>query len=146
MTTSVKTCFKCEIEKPITSFYKHPEMADGRLNKCKSCAKVDVSENYHKRRDYYRAYDLKRAQRPERKAKQREYGRAQREHSPEKWVARYTLGNAVRDGRVIRPDVCSKCGGNETRIEAHHHDYSKPLDVEWLCFACHRAEHGQEAA
>jgi hypothetical protein len=38
---------------------------------------------------------------------------------------------------------CEKCGYHKS--QAHHHDYSKPLDVNWLCFACHRKEHGCEA-
>ena len=43
-----KICFKCGRELPITEFYKHPRMADGHLNKCKSCTKKDVHENYEK--------------------------------------------------------------------------------------------------
>lgn len=47
---------------------------------------------------------------------------------------------AIRKGQLVRPSVCSRCGGSN-RIEAHHADYSKPLDVEWLCRRCHNRHH-----
>ena len=39
-----KTCFKCNSEKPLTEYYKHKEMYDGHLNKCKDCTKKDARE------------------------------------------------------------------------------------------------------
>lgn len=56
---------------------------------------------------------------------------------------------AVARGRLIRPDDCEACGyvGRATRdIHAHHDDYSKPLDVRWLCSSCHKRHHFAERA
>lgn len=139
----VKTCFKCGQEKPIDGFYKHPQMADGRLNKCKECTKVDVSEHYKANRIKYAAYEKKRFKDPNRKEKVAVYQRTQRKKHPIKNIARRAVKRAVDSGKIIKPLCCTSCG-SQGRIEAHHHDYSKPLDVQWLCFACHRIYgHGQ---
>lgn len=56
----MKTCFKCGIKKGLEEFYKHPDMPDGRVNKCKECNKKDVRENFAKKREYYNNYDKER--------------------------------------------------------------------------------------
>lgn len=58
--------------------------------------------------------------------------------------AHWAVHNAVVRGLLERPDDCEKCGyvGRVTRdIHAHHDDYSKPLDVRWLCSSCHGRHH-----
>lgn len=44
----------------------------------------------------------------------------------------------VNTGRIIRSDICEKCGKKNCVIEAAHYDYDRPLDVRWLCRSCHR--------
>ena len=60
---------------------------------------------------------------------------------PEKIKARELLKTEVRSGRMKKPDQCQICSGKPSRIEAHHHDYNKPLEVVWLCAPCHRKVH-----
>jgi hypothetical protein len=56
--------------------------------------------------------------------------------------ARWTLRNAVRDGVVKKSSVCKQCGRDDVgRIEGHHSDYTKPLEILWLCSLCHGKEH-----
>ena len=43
---AAKICFKCNIKKPLSQFYKHKEMKDGHVNKCKECNLKDVKGNY----------------------------------------------------------------------------------------------------
>lgn len=47
---------------------------------------------------------------------------------------------AVQSGRLIRPASCERCG-QSAKVEGHHEDYNKPLEVNWLCRACHTAIH-----
>lgn len=58
----------------------------------------------------------------------------------EKYKARTQLGYAIRTGKIVRPNFCEKCG-RKTTPQGHHHDYSKPLEVQWLCQKCHAKVH-----
>ena len=46
----------------------------------------------------------------------------------------------IKKGVIIRPEKCSICS-RKGKIEAHHDDYSKPLDIRWLCKSCHKKLH-----
>lgn len=49
----------------------------------------------------------------------------------------YSIYNsAIRSGKLVRPDACSDCG-KKCVPHGHHHDYSLPLTVTWLCPMCH---------
>ena len=63
---------------------------------------------------------------------------------PEKFKARSMLNNAVISGKMIKPVACDSCSRLSTRIEGHHPDYAKPLEVIWLCNSCHVQEHKNE--
>ena len=140
----MKKCFKCLEEKPLDEFYPHPKMADGRLNKCKRCTRKDVSGRYAATRKERAAYDRERNRTEDRKRQRSESQKRYAERNPDKKKARSMVGNAIRDGRLERKPCCL-CGAEKS--QAHHHDYSKPLDVRWLCFKCHREEeHGQTVA
>ena len=60
-----------------------------------------------------------------------------------KTKARAILNNAVRDGRIIKPIIC-ECCNEDKRLTGHHEDYSKPLEVKWLCYECHAKEHSND--
>lgn len=57
--------------------------------------------------------------------------------NPEKKRAHAAVAAAVKRGALSRPSCCEQCGLGSPRIEGHHPDYSKPLEVVWLCLDCH---------
>lgn len=61
-----------------------------------------------------------------------------RDENPEKRRAQQTVAKAIRKGELVR-QPCEEgpegCGPG--KVHAHHDDYSKPLDVRWLCARHH---------
>jgi len=112
-------------------------MGDGHLGKCKDCARDDVAEHRIKNIGRIRQYDRERSALPHRIELRERVTEAWRRRHPERARAHRALRWAVRSGRITRAVACQRCGSTPNRIEAHHWDYSKPLDVEWLCKPCH---------
>jgi hypothetical protein len=142
----MKVCIRCYEKKPLAEYYRHPRMADGHLNKCKGCCKV-YARHSHRANSGDTGWVEK-----ERARGRDKYHRLYAPTDPLLFVtqdapegikarARTALRNAVRDGKVKRPNECERCGGAGGRIHGHHADYFKPLDVEWLCVGCHSAAH-----
>jgi len=138
--TVAKVCFKCKQEKPLSKFYKHKMMADGHLNKCKECTKIDVRKHRIINIDKIREYDRARGSSKERIARNVVRQRAYRENNREKYIARERAGRALEKG-IIKRSPCEVCGIDK-RIEMHHEDYSKPLEVVFLCSLHHKRVHG----
>jgi hypothetical protein len=122
-------------------------MRDGRLNRCKACVKTRV-KNYAKANpEKVRRLGREKRRRPKyrRMDKQwhRDHPEARKKHkqkwleeNPEKRKAENAVSNALRDGKLKRPRLCEGCG-RRRKLQAHHPDYSKPLEVQWLCYKCH---------
>ena len=115
-------------------------MTDGHVNKCKECNKADVRKNRLDNLEYYRSYDIKRSKKPKRIKAIAKTSRNWAKRFPQKRMAINAVNNAVRDGRLNKPDSCDRCS-KQKRLHGHHDDYSKPLDVMWLCVPCHHARH-----
>lgn len=57
---------------------------------------------------------------------------------PDRARAQTAVADAIRTGRLV-PGPCEACGA--VKAQAHHDDYGKPLEVRWLCAACHARWH-----
>jgi hypothetical protein len=61
------------------------------------------------------------------------------EKHQDKQNARATLRSAVKSGIVQKPKHCERC--TVKKIDGHHDDYFKPLEVRWLCRSHHADVH-----
>lgn len=50
------------------------------------------------------------------------------------------LSRAVMEKKIIKPEHCQLCGKNKP-LDGHHNDYTKPLQIVWVCRLCHRKIH-----
>ena len=155
----MKTCCICKAEKPLDQYYKKAASRDGLMAACKACHLVRHRRSVAKKPEHYRAtaaawkkenpMRIARCDRDWRAAnrdKLREIRRARAyrdRHNPAtrpKVLARQRVKAAIRRGKLERRP-CEKCGATD-RVHAHHPDYARPMDVVWLCHACHIIEHG----
>jgi ribosomal protein S27AE len=134
----MKECFKCKTVKPLSDFYKHSQMADGHVNKCKECNKNDVTAHRNKNLEKVREYDRARGKESKRLKAATEITRAWRAEDARRNVAHSAVARAIRNGTLVR-QPCVRCA--ETKSLAHHEDYDHPLVVMWLCQACHKQRH-----
>ncbi len=137
MESNVKTCSKCKEEKPIESFNKEKSKLDGRASRCREKNKekllaygrsdevVAMQSEYHKA---YRQTD-----------RFKEIQDSSRRRNLQEYNSRAKVNYALSTGKLTR-QPCEVCGTTE-HIHAHHHDYSKPLEVAWLCITHHKALH-----
>jgi hypothetical protein len=131
----MKKCFKCELVKPLSEYYKHSQMKDGHVNKCKACNKKDVATHRENNLDKIRAYDRARGNRQD-----SDYIKEYRLLYPNKYKAHTLVGNAVRGKKLFRKP-CEVCGQENT--VGHHDDYLEPLNVRWMCQAHHKQWHAK---
>lgn len=150
-TGMTRTCKICGASSETAEFYK------GVNSRCKECHKKEVRKNREERSEQYRQYEKMRYKRDPQRAEMNKawaktaHGKASHAASvnrrnllnPQKRAANALVASAVRDGRLIKPNECSRCGDIPRRrdLHAHHHDYALPLDVEWICVKCHGVEH-----
>ena len=134
----VKVCRKCGIEKDSSSFSLNHKMPSGRRHSCKGCEKAAEKARRNNKAEEIRAYDRERSKTPARIKHNTENTRKFRSKNPEKYSAHIAVANAIKSGKLVK-QPCSVCGNEKS--EAHHEDYSKPLDVWWLCSQHHKDRH-----
>lgn len=139
-------CTKCKQEKPVEDFYKDRASKDGWQSYCKVCKQAYKQTDKSKKaqRRYDQSDKRKEAKHHYRQTEQGKKAtnkavRKYRKKHPLTAIAHYKLNNSIRDGKLIR-DPCEVCGSTD-RIHGHHDDYSKHLDVNWLCRKHHMRRH-----
>lgn len=120
-----KRCPRCDTVRPIDAFGSRVVRGTRYPSPyCRDC-------RCHYERDQYRTS-------PAHRAKIAARDRALRARYPEHFAARRAVQSALGSGRLTR-QPCEVGTGCRGKVQAHHDDYTRPLDVRWLCQGHHRA-------
>ena len=140
MSSRSRACKTCRVTKTLTDFY----FQEGRYRLiCKKChiAKSEGQRDQVKKALWHaaRALTVKRVRKSSAEDRVRRRASTKRwsAENPDRRKAHSMVQAALNRGDLVRPWNCAKCRATG-RIEASHTDYTKPLEVEWLCVPCHR--------
>lgn len=149
----MKSCRMCNEEKPLFEFYKNSQMKDGHINNCKACHNKRSIGWTKANKERVNANNRERAKREDVKEKRKKIYTSDVNREKQRLaVQRYRLRKpfvdiahrairfALEKKEISRPSNCSACDATG-KIEAHHDDYSKPMQIRWLCKGCHETWH-----
>lgn len=168
MENEIKQCRKCLVNKRLEDFRKDPKYKSGYTARCIECCRK--SERDYEKRNREKRVQKHREWRDSNRDKINAKNRDRWNNDPEwrarkdkykgmykEWRAKYSsdykklnrekcnareqLRYWFAKGVIIRPEKCEMCESSDYRIEAHHFDYSKPLEVNWFCQKCHLKLH-----
>ena len=143
----MKSCSRCGVDKPLSEFYANSASGDGFTSACKVCMSADQKAR-RERLNASRPPDWKK-----KTADMTAYLKEWKKANPgymtkymKDWYAKnkdrmsvkQKVKYALKTGKLVKTP-CHVCG--ELEVEGHHPDYSRPLDVVWLCKAHHREVH-----
>lgn len=123
------TCVKCGETKESVEFSPRKDGATGFNRQCRKC-RIYIPVRKEDRTE-------------EQNEKLKKAWRKRNDKKTDEVKARALLRNAVRNGDMTKPLICESCGSRGL-MHGHHDDYSKPLDVKWLCKTCHVDIHKQK--
>ena len=136
-----KYCPHCEDTKPADEFANNRRNPDGKAGWCKTCTYPGVRKYQREHPDKAAEYDRRWYE--DNKDVKAASARRRRARNPERHRmmerARGMVERAVEAGKIIKSERCEECN-RKAKLIGHHPDYSKPLEVKWVCFRCHPEE------
>lgn len=130
----MQRCRVCEREQPLTAFY-----AGSWALRCRACHRAYMRARRaagltqaDERARYHAAVTIRGAV--------AENTKRWKARNPDKLRAEYAVADAIQRGTLTR-QPCTVCG---EKAQAHHADYTRPLEVQWLCPLHHARQHVAE--
>ena len=123
---TTKLCPKCNTEKSLDDFIRDYKLKSGVGGYCRPCARL---------------IDAKRRLTEKYIVNNKIFKENHKRNYPQKVKARKI---SARNRKKLIKESCENCGAKD-KLQMHHPDYSKPLDVITLCIYCHAKVHCREA-
>lgn len=143
-----KKCTKCNNTLCIDMFAKNRARHDGVNVYCRPCSNEIARQQYPSKREHFRR--IHRTYREQNKEKvkdqERKTGDQWRRANLDKAAIYQQVNRALKRGVITKSKNCEGCFAQlpPHMIHGHHRDYSKPLELYWVCHNCHMLTHRLE--
>lgn len=145
-----KLCTHCQTLKDFSAFGRDKNRKHGLAIYCKPCTNEIAGVNHRgnpltlkrfrarNKDETYKALQRSIKATAKYKADKAERNRLYRLRFPERVRAHDMVRRALKKGEIAK-QPCEYCG--DLKVEGHHFDYTKPLEVQWLCHEHHMLVH-----